>query len=174
MKKFVPVLSIVLFPYAVAFILYCIFSGFFMENVFQNNVFSCLLILVIIWIVALVCAIYTCATSLIRKWDFVELCRANMLIKSISIPAYIFIFIFGIACMLTIFTFAISIIIIVLDVMSIVLSGLVGMSAVKRSYDNKVISAREMLFYGLLQFIFCADVITSIILFHKVKEKRES
>lgn len=40
MKKFVPTLSIVLFPYAVAFVLYCIFSGFLMENIFQNNAYT--------------------------------------------------------------------------------------------------------------------------------------
>lgn len=95
MKKFVPALSIVLFPYAVAFVLYGIFSGFLMENIFQNNIYFCLFILLIIWLVALICAVSTCAVSLMRKWDFVELCRVNMLIKTISIPAYLFTFIFG-------------------------------------------------------------------------------
>lgn len=174
MKKFVPTLSIALFPYAVAFVLYCIFSGFLMENIFQNNAYLCLILLVIIWAVALVCAVSTCAASLIRKWDFVELCRVNLLIKTISIPAYLFIFIFGIVCMLTIFTFAISVILMDLDVMSIILSGLIGISAVKRSYDNEAISAGEMVLYSILQFVFCADVIVSIIVFHKSKKKSKA
>ncbi|WP_417030125.1 hypothetical protein [Blautia hydrogenotrophica] len=171
MKKFVPALSIVLFPYAVAFVLYGIFSGFLMENIFQDNIYFCLFILLIIWLVALICAVSTCAVSLMRKWDFVELCRVNMLIKTISIPAYLFTFIFGTVCMLTIFTFAISVILMVLDAMAIVLSGLIGISAVIRSCDNKAISARETFFYGILQFVFCADVITSIIVFRKSKKK---
>ena len=74
-------------------------------------------------------------------------------------------------CMLTIFTFAISVILMVLDAMAIVLSGLIGISAVIRSCDNKAISARETFFYGILQFVFCADVITSIIVFRKSKKK---
>lgn len=170
MKKFVPTVSIVLFPYAVAFVLYCIFSGFLMESVFQNNAYLCLLLLIIIWVIALICAVSICAVSLVRKWDFVELSRVNMLIKTISIPAYLFIFVFGLACMLTIFTFGISIVLLVLDAMAIVLSGLIGISAVKRSYDNKAISVKEMILYGILQFVFCVDVVVSIILFRKSKK----
>lgn len=170
MKKFVPTVSIVLFPYAVAFVLYCIFSGFLMESVFQNNAYLCLLLLIIIWVIALICAVSICAVSLVRKWDFVELSRVNMLIKTISIPAYLFIFVFGLACMLTIFTFGISIVLMVLDAMAIVLSGLIGISAVKRSYDNKAISVKEMILYGILQFVFCVDVVVSIILFRKSKK----
>lgn len=170
MKKFVPTVSIVLFPYAVAFVLYCIFSGFLMENIFQNNAYLCLLLLIIIWVIALICAVSICAVSLVRKWGFVELSRVNMLIKTISIPAYLFIFVFGLACMLTIFTFGISIVLMVLDAMAIVLSGLIGVSAVKRSYDNKAISVKEMILYGILQFVFCVDVVVSIILFRKSKK----
>ncbi len=170
MKKFVPTVSIVLFPYAVAFVLYCIFSGFLMESVFQDNAYLCLLLLIIIWVIALICAVSICAVSLVRKWDFVELSRVNMLIKTISIPAYLFIFVFGLACMLTIFTFGISIVLMVLDAMAIVLSGLIGISAVKRSYDNKAISVKEMILYGILQFVFCVDVVVSIILFRKSKK----
>lgn len=170
MKKFVPAISIVLFPYAIAFVLYCIFSGFLMESVFQNNAYLCLLILIIIWVVALICAVSISARSLVRKWNFVELSRANMLIKTISIPAYLVIFVIGTACMLTIFTVAISVILMILDVMAIVLSGLIGISAVKRSYDSKAISANEMILYGVLQFVFCADVVTSIIVFRKSKK----
>lgn len=170
MKKFVPTVSIVLFPYAVAFVLYCIFSGFLMESIFQNNAYLCLLLLIIIWVIALICAVSICAVSLVRKWDFVELSRVNMLIKTISIPAYFFIFVFGLACMLTIFTFGISIVLMVLDAMAIVLSGLIGVSAVKRSYDNKAISVKEMILYGILQFVFCVDVVVSIILFRKSKK----
>lgn len=170
MKKFVPTVSIVLFPYAVAFVLYCIFSGFLMESIFQNNAYLCLLLLIIIWVIALICAVSICAVSLVRKWDFVELSRVNMLIKTISIPAYLFIFVFGLACMLTIFTFGISIVLMVLDAMAIVLSGLIGVSAVKRSYDNKAISVKEMILYGILQFVFCVDVVVSIILFRKSKK----
>lgn len=174
MKKFVPAISIVLFPYAIAFVLYCICSGFLMDSVFQNTAYLCLLMLIIIWVVALICAVSICAVSLIRKWDFVELSRVNMLIKTISIPAYLVIFVIGAVFMLTVLTFAISVVLMILDMMAIILSGLIGISAVKRSYDNKAISKNKMILYGVLQFVFCADVVISIIVFRKSKKKCES
>lgn len=169
-KKFIPALSIVLFPYAIVFVLYCIFSGFLMESFFQSNAFFACLILMIIWVVDLICAVSICVVSLVRKWDFVELSCINMLIKIISIPAYLVIFAIGTVCIITIFTFAISVILVIFDVMAIILSGLIGISAVKRGYDSKVISENEMILYGFLQFIFCVDLIISIIVFCKSKK----
>lgn len=171
MKKFLPAISIVLFPYAIVFMLYCMFSGFLMEDVFQNNAYLCLLILILIWVVALICAVSICAVSLIRKWDFVGLSRVNMLIKTISIPAYVVIFVVSVACILIIFTFAISVALMILDAMAILLSGLIGLSAVKRCCDGKVLSANQMILYCVLQFVFCADVIASIIVYRKAKRK---
>lgn len=171
MRKFLPAISIVLFPYAIVFMMYCIFSGFLMEDVFQNNSYLCLLILILIWVVALVCAVSICTVSLIKKWDFVELSRVNMLIKTISIPAYVAIFVIGVVCMLTIFTFAISVALMILDVMAILLSGLIGLSAVKRCCDGKVLSTKQTILYCVLQFVFCADVVASIIVYRKTKRK---
>lgn len=170
MIKFIPAIGIVLFPYAIAFVLFCIFSGFLMESVFQSNVFLCVFALIALWIAALISAISICAVSLAKKWDFIELCKINMIIKIILIPAYVVFFLLGLACMITIFTIAISILLIIFDVMSIILSGIFGISAVKRSYDSKAISTQEMIIYGFLQFVFCADVISSIILFRKTKK----
>ena len=171
MKKFLPAISIVLFPYAIVFMMYCIFSGFLIKDVFQNNAYFCLLILILIWVVALICAVSICTVSLIKKWDFVELSRVNMLIKTISIPAYVAIFVIGVACMFTIFTFAISFALMILDVMAILLSGLIGLCAVKRCCDGKALSANKMIPYCVLQFVFCADVVASIIVYRKARRK---
>lgn len=95
-----------------------------------------------------------------------------MMIKLISIPAYLVIFVLGVIFMFMIFTFAISIVLMILDGMAIVLSGLIGVSAVKRSHDEKAISTVEMVIHGILQFIFCADIVSSILVFYKAKKKK--
>lgn len=169
MKKYVPVISIALFPYAVVFALYCIFSGFLMENVFQNNGYLCLLALLLFWCAALICTVAVSVAAMVQKWDHVELCRVNMLIKLIMIPAYIVIFIIGVICILTIFTIAFSVILVILDVMSMILSGIFGVSAIKRSYDSGAVSALEMIIHVVLQFVFCADIVSSVIVYHKAK-----
>ena len=171
MKKFIPAITIVIFPYAIAFVLYCIFSGFLMESLFQNNVYLCLLALLVLWGTSLICSITICAVSIIRKWDFMELSRINMIIKIVLIPAYIVIFAVGTICMLTIFTYLISLVLMILDGMAIILSGIFGFSAIKRSYDNNAISLNEMVIHSFFQFIFCADVISSIIVYRKAKSE---
>lgn len=167
-----PAVIITLFPYSVAFILYCIFSGFLMESVFMNSAFVCLAALFLFWIAGLICAVSVCVSGILRKRDAFGMIRTVMLIKVISIPAYIVIFIVGTLCMLTIFTFGISIFLMLFDAMSIFLSGTVGVAAVKRAHDEKVISVGEAVLHGILQFLFCADVVSSLILFCKAKRVR--
>ena len=173
MKKFLLSLPVLLFPYSIIFALFCIWSGFLMETLFQNNAFLLIFALLFFFVIALGFSITTCALGLIKNWDYVELSRLNMLIKLLSIPAYIMIFIIGILCFITIFTFVVSFILIILDCMAILLSGLIGVCAIKRCYDNKAISSKEMILHSILQFIFCVDIISSIIVFIKAKKAKK-
>ena len=71
--------------------------------------------------------------------------------------------------MFTIFTFGISFVLLALDCASIFLSGLIGVSAVKQNYIDGILSPKELFLYSILQFIFCIDVVSAIILFKKSK-----
>lgn len=169
MKKFIPAIVVVIFPYSILFVIYCIFSGFLMKTVFDNNVYLCLLFLIALWVLSLICAILICVISRVQRWDSFEVVRISMLIKLIQIPAYVLIFLIGSVCLFTIFTFAISFVLMLLDCMAILLSGLIGISAVKRSHTEGVLSTKELFIHGILQFIFCADVVSSVIVFRKTK-----
>lgn len=171
MKKFAPALGIVLFPYAVAFLLYCLFSGFLMDSVFQNNALAFLPVLAVLWAAGLACAVWLCAASLGKKWDPVEVSRANMLVKLCCIPAYLVIFVVGAACLLTIFTFGITLILAILDGLALLLSGIFGLAAVKRCHDGKALSTAEAVLCGILQFIFCADVVAAVLVFRRAKKR---
>lgn len=173
MKKYVPSILTALFPYSVLFALYCMFSGFLMHSGFQNNGFLLLLAVILFWVVSLGGAVATCVMSLTQKWDSYELARANMILKLIPVPAYILIFLIGCAFLITIFTFAISIILMLLDGMAIALSGLVGVAAVKRNHSDGILSTGEMVAHGILQFVFCADVVSAIVVFCKAKRAKK-
>lgn len=149
------------------------FSGFLMHSVFQSNGFLLLLAVLLFWVVSLGCAVATCVMSLARKWDSYELARANMILKLIPVPAYILIFLIGCAFLITIFTFAISVILMLLDGMAIVLSGLIGVAAVKRNHSDKILSTKEMVVHGILQFVFCADVVSAIVVFYKARRAKK-
>lgn len=95
--------------------------------------------------------------------------HSNVVIKLIHIPAYVLLFIVGLLCLITIFTTPITIVLILLDGMTIFLTGLIGLGGVIRSSKENRISKSAMVIHGILQFIFCADVISVVVIYRTVR-----
>ncbi len=169
MRKYLPFSLIILFPYLIAFALICIFTGSFMETIFNNNAFLLLFILIILYVAALVCAITVFITGFTKKKNSLEILRINMIIKLLHIPAYLLIFVLGLLCTLTIFTIGITIVLMILDGMTIVLSGLVGIGGIIRGLRENKISIKKAVIHGILQFVYCADIISSIVIYRTIK-----
>lgn len=169
MKKLLSVSFIILFPYSIVLLIYSLFHTALMKYLFHNNIYIGIFYICIFWLISFINAILFCIKNVIYEKNALELAKINMTIKLIQIPAYLFLFIIGIACMFTIFTFAISFILLALDCASIFLSGLIGVSAVKQNYTDSILSIKQAIFYSILQFIFCIDVICSVVLFKKSK-----
>lgn len=169
MRRYFQLLLVILFPYLVVLALVCIYKGYFMETVFHNNAYPFLIALIVLYVTALVCSVAVFINSLVKKWNAQELLCINMVIKLIHIPAYLLIFFIGLASLITIFTFAISIFLMFLDGMTILLSGLIGLGGVIRSLKENKLSKRAAVIHGILQFVFCADIISSIIIYKTVK-----
>lgn len=176
MRKLLPAILIILYPYCIVFLLFSIFSdSFIMEHFFLNNIFVALLYLGAVWLAALISAIIIYNRNLTRKKDALELARMSMLIKLIQIPAYTIILIPALICMITIFTIGISFLLVLLAAGSILLSGLIGLSAVKRCYEEGILSRAELHFHDIQQFLFYYDVVSSSKVFQRAKivtEKR--
>lgn len=168
MKKYLPYIPILLFPYFVAFALVCVFTGTFMKTLFNNNIFMLLETLMLLYIIALGFALYIFIRGFTKKQDVHEMLRINMIIKLVHIPAYLIIFVFGVICTITIFTIVITVLLMILDGMTIVLSGSVGLSGVLLSLKEKKISTNKAILHGMLQFVYCADIISSIVLYRTV------
>ncbi len=161
---------ILLFPYSVAFGFYCLLSGFLMESVFDNNFFLILFLIAVFWVIAFICAIALSIIITKKKEDYLSACRMNMLIKTLAIPAYIYIFGVGLLFSFTVFTVGVTFVLWILDLLSISLSAMVGVSAIKCSRDNKILSRKQATMHMLFQFVFVADVISALIVFRKVKQ----
>ncbi len=58
---------------------------------------------------------------------------------------------------------------VILDCMSIFLSGLIGASAIARSCADGRLPAKTSLICGILQFVFIADVISAVIVFRNAR-----
>ena len=142
-----------------------------METVFHNSGLYLLFLLIIIYIIALVCSVVVSITNIIFKRSSQKLLRMNMIIKLIHIPAYILIFTAGLVFTITIFTMGITAVLIIFDCMTIFLTGLIGLSGIIRGFAENKLSKNTAIIHALLQFVFCFDIISSIIVYRKVKSK---
>lgn len=169
MKKMLPYVFTIFFPYYMVLLICSLFSHQIMKSVFHDNFYLGILYLFILWVIALISVIVLNVKHFMKKTEAVRVASINMVIKIAQIPAYVFIFVAGLACLLTIFTFGISIVFVILDCASIFLSGLVGVSAVMRCHEEGILGRTEMVVHGVLQFVFCLDVVSSVIMYRKAK-----
>ena len=63
---------------------------------------------------------------------------------------------------------------IVIDLVTIALSGLVGVSAAISASKEKTLSNNDPLIYGVLSFIYCIDVFAAVIYNSKIKKATHS
>ena len=165
MKKLIPLaIPIAIAPYLIILVMVMTYTGFLMESVFQNNIFILLICLAIAYVVSFICAVILSITILAARISARNVARTSLTIKLIQVPAYIVLFIIGLGCSFTVFTYAVSIILIMLDNMTIAMTGLIGLSAAIRGRREKKISRKKAVIHGILQFVFCADVVSAFLL----------
>ncbi len=147
--------------YVAAFPYLCLWGIYGAQAVLHGNPFVWMGLL---WLAGLAAGL---AVLLARnRWTVRELARVNLFIKLVHIPAYVFWFAAGILF----FLFMGAPLAFFMDVMAISLSGLVGLAAVTRCKKEGVLTGKQAVIHGILQFIFCADVVSAIILYRKTRE----
>lgn len=179
-KRIWLVIPTTLLPYLALFTLTAIFLStkyrFFevvMESVFNNNAIYLILALLLYCILATALSIIFFATSIRQEWEPVSLAKSAMIIKLIQVPAYALIFVLGILLVITIFTIPFSIGLFLLDCLCLFLSGLLTSAAVINAARQGIFSFKEVVWIIILQLVFCADVIASILFYLKVKERKK-
>ncbi len=162
---------LILFALALVFSCYQFsFSTFIMEKVFLNNG-------LILAGVILLYTLFCCALSIVcfivsirKKWDALELAEIAMKIKLIQIPAYVLIFILGVLFLISIFTFAFTFILFVLDCMFMFTTGLLVAASVIITVKNEALELKNAIWVIISQFVFCADVVAAILFYKKLKQ----
>ena len=175
-KLLLIIIPIALFPYLILFAFATIFFSteipFFrwvMESVFDSNALLLIAALLLYFILTALLSIICFVVSIYAKWDALSLAKAAMITKLIQIPAYVLIFVLGFMFLITIFTYPFSIALFMLDCLSIFLTGLLVVAAIISAIRNNIFSFQEIFWIILLQFVFCADVISSVIFYNKLK-----
>ena len=169
MKKFLLLIPVMLFPYFVMFATFSMFNNFLEKNLFGECILYNVFAVAVLFVAALICSIITIIICSVKKVESEKLLRINLIVKLIHIPAYKAIFIFGILFSLTIFTIGFSLAFIVFDLLTIFLSGLIGLTGIIRSRKENKLPKGLAILLGILQFIYCVDVICAVIAYLAVK-----
>lgn len=179
MKKYILLIPTVLFPYALLFVLISLFIssdvpafGEMWEKLFDNNAFAALGIILIVFVILLVINVSYLVVSLNNKWRSREMSISLLILKLIQVPAYIGIFIIGLLCMLTVFTIPIALFLVFLDCLCVMLTGILTIPTVIRSYKENCITKGESIIYIILSFCLNVDIIVSILTFVRCKSKK--
>ena len=93
--------------------------------------------------------------------------------KLVQVPAYVLIFALGAVFVMTIFTIPFSIGLFVIDCLSVFMTGLFVISSVIATIRNNTFTLKEVIWVILLQFVFCADVISSVVFYIKLKRANQ-
>ena len=174
-KRFWFFVPAILFPYAVlAFLGILFFSSRMsldlMEVLFQNNIWYYLLAFLGYLLMAFGLCLGGFGLALGKKWDAASLAKTAWIVKLIQIPAYLAIFVLGVIFLTSIFLFAFTLVLMVLDYVSVLMSGMLTSAAVINGSRSGKIRLKSNIWIIVLQFIFCADVVAAGICHHRLKK----
>lgn len=173
MYKYLLAIPLIIFPYWLLFLLYCLLTGTLMEEVFLNNGYLLIAALVAGAFIAFVCTLILCVLSVAKNQGSLSVVRLNMIIKLVHVPAYIAIFVLSLAFSLTVFGIGFVIVFILSDAFCILMSGLVGaVSTILARRQQAGLS--DWIAYAILQFIYCVDVVTCVMMYCKIRKHLKS
>lgn len=144
------------------------------EKAFNGNVLNILLFLAVFSLVALTGTMITFILSIVLKWDSKTTALVSMIIKLLQIPAYVVIFVLGVCFAFMVFTFAFVPFFIIIDVITIFMTGLIATSACIAGGREKKLSAVSATLFAIGQFFFCIDVALSIVAYVKIRKAEKA
>ncbi len=139
-----------------------------MNAVFLGNGLFLLAAMLLYGIFAGVLSILCFVHSIRKEWDACSLTKTAMIVKLCHVPAYVLIFVLGVIFALSVFTFPFALLLIFLDCVTLFLTGILSAAAVINAVRHGMFQLRELIWLLLLQFVFCADVVATMILYRKL------
>lgn len=103
--------------------------------------------------------------------ESIALMRTQMIMRLVQIPGYILIFAVSILFLMFIFTFGFSIFFLLMDTASIMITGLFSLPVYSSLYRNGLIWRKQAICYSFLSFIFCADVVASVMCYKQIQDR---
>ena len=176
-KLFVLSIPTLLSPYIAIFTLAVVFLSTkvklfeaIMESIFQNDGLLLIATLIIYLLLTIALGIACFFISTFKFRDALSTAKTAMLIKLIQIPAYIMIFVLGVAMTIAIWTIPFTIALFWIDCLCLFLTSLPVISSIICAVRHGTMKFQEVIWVIILQFVFCADVVASIIYYKKLKK----
>ena len=134
-----------------------------------------LLLIGLFWLLGLAGAVAVFWQAVRGTWDGRKLALANMIVKLLHIGHYVTMFLLAASGALLLFLFPmLAAIALVTDVMTIALSGIVGLAGVVRCRMEGRLTTGAAVVNGILQFVFCADVFSAVWVYIKSRKEKEN
>ncbi len=186
MKKYVKMIPLMLYPYA--YMIYMFFVMGIEDKIIEKMwelpfdatylVDFMELFLVGVAIVynlyVIISTIYYSVKAIKEERDAYEMAKINMLIKGVQIPAYIINFLLGLSGMAILVVGGIGIIImmIIVDLITITLSGIHSIGCSIRMKKEGILSDSAFVLMTVGSFIYCVDVLIAILYVKRAKKGR--
>lgn len=172
MKKYLKMIPVMLYPYMY---LICLL---FLPLVISTDPQAGSEGIVVLLVGAVVYNVYVLVSVIVNavmgakgKYSAVQLARLNLVIKGVQIPAYIFHFILGmIGQLMSVWGIGVIIFAIVIDVLTITLTGINAIGCSIRLYKDGVLSLKTFVLYSIASFLFCIDLLVACIYLVKAKK----
>ncbi len=172
--KRIPQILLCLFPYILLVGLWVDISGLAEEAAGDSPIGVYGIILIIIFILNIINAIVMCR----RQESLRVIAFWNLIIKLVHIPFYGLIFTVGIISVLLglipvpfmIFIgMGIVICLVIVDYIVLLSSTIYGIAAVRTGCKYDILSKKEAIWYFVMHFIFCLDVIAALLIYRKAR-----
>ncbi len=104
-----------------------------------------------------------------RLWTPQAMALTAMIVKLVQIPAYVLWFLFAMAAI----PFGGPAIAFFFDALTIIISGTLGLAAVLRNHRAGRLTTFQSVGCGVLQFLFCVDIIGAIFVYYISRKHKE-
>ena len=177
-KAFILLLPSALLQYVtllcMAIIFFCTRNSamqFVMERIFDSNIFVLIAVFLIYFVTSFVLAIICYIIAFVKSPEPLALAKTATIIKLIQIPAYIVNFVLSILFIITIFTIGFAVVLLAVNCVCLFISGALNILAMFIAVRKGVLKTGECILYAVFQFVFCLDIVSSVLLCRKLNKR---
>lgn len=166
-KKWYPVCNLLLFLYPYIY-MFIIAGNLLIENgdIVEPGITAAIIIHLLIVLILV-------SDAIINKHQIVptkDIVTINMIIKLVHIPAFIFHFVVGVfSSLLSVWGIGFVIAVVVIDLLTIIISGTYSVITIVTIYKQKKVSLKEAIICAICSYIYCVDIVVAIYLNVKVR-----